>query len=304
MTAQRNLNSIVNALLEHLGFNQYVNNFSPQSGETLVVPTPSNMTTLEPDVVNAIRQVGNEIDDVIQDPVTASSQNVEINTNIQWFLAQEPENLYFQFLTSIQPYPTNTLTHVHHILPKYLFRLDLQWFYDNAFNLCTLSIPDHKRAHEILFSLYGDPRDQGAVFLLQGNLTDALISWRRAGGFATQQILRQEGRTVYDPNWQREMAQRSMQRPDALQIRSEGGRRGGRQRNRNRVINNHQRFLFKWQGEPCLCIINCETGGQVLEQLQLAHPTSIKRVTSLLNRTRKSAYGWSCELLVTENSEP
>lgn len=299
MSTQQNLNSIVNALLEHLGFNQYINNFSPQSKETIVVLTSSDTARLEPDVVNAIRQVSNEIDDVIQEPVTASSQNVETNTNIQWFLAQEPENLYFQFLASIQPYPANTLTHTHHILPKYLFRLDLQLFYNNAFNLCTLSIPDHKRAHEILFELYGDPRDQGAAFLLQGNQTDALVSWRRAGGFATQQILRQEGRTVYDQNWQREMAQRSMQRPDALQIRSEGGRRGGRQRNINRIINKNQRFLFKWQGKPCLCIINCETGGEVLEQLQLAHPTNIERVTALLNGTRKYAYGWSCEPIVT-----
>lgn len=56
------------------------------------------------------------------------------------------------------------------------------------------------------------------------------------------------------------MASRSLQKLDALETRSKGGRKGGRTRNLNRVITKNDRYLFYFEGTPVLCIFNCNTG--------------------------------------------
>lgn len=90
------------------------------------------------------------------------------------------------------------------------------------------------------------------------------------------------------------MAARSMARPDAREIRSKGGKVGGRVRNQDRIITADDCYLFSYNGEEVLVIVNCRTGGEVLEQLNLYQPTKLQRVTPLLNGQRKSLHGWSC----------
>jgi len=97
------------------------------------------------------------------------------------------------------------------------------------------------------------------------------------------------------------MATRSLARPDALEIRSRGGRIGGINRNLGIAIKSNDRYLFFYKGQPVLCIINCETGGQVMEQLQLYKQTNMKRVTPLLKGSRATAYGWRCEKIEIQN---
>jgi hypothetical protein len=165
---------------------------------------------------------------------------------------------------------------------------------DSDENLITLSDQDHLQAHALLYEVYNNPEDRGACLLLQGQMDGAVKVWRTLGAEATHKIQKAKGGTVYDPEWQKEMATRSMARPDALEIRSKGGQVGGRVRNQDLVIKADDCYLFSYNGEEVLVIVNCRTGGEVLEQLNLYQPTKLERVTPLLKAERKSLHGWSC----------
>ncbi len=110
----------------------------------------------------------------------------------------------------------------------------------------------------------------------------------------TQTNLKENGTNFYSADWQKEMASRSMARPDARDIRSKGGKKGGTTRNLDRVIKQEDRYLFSYEGDAVLCIINCRTGSQVLEQLNQFKQTPLQRVTPLLKGERARLNGWSC----------
>lgn len=168
-------------------------------------------------------------------------------------------------------------------------------FYDSSFNLISLTIEDHIKAHQLLNNIYNNERDRGAVLMLSGRTPEAERIWRQLGARATNALMREQKRTVFDPEWQRIMGLRSMQRPDALKIRSEGGKKGGFNTKKDIAIKLHQRFVFSYEGKEFLCIFKCQTDGQVCKLLNEAIPTKIKRVTPLLDGSRSMAYGWSCK---------
>lgn len=181
-----------------------------------------------------------------------------------------------------------------------MFKKTHQSFYDRPFNLIPLTVDDHKKAHELLFELYGDPRDYGAVLLLQNQMSQAVRIWRQQGALATHRLLKAQRKTMFDPAWQAEMGRRSLAKPDALETRAQGGRVGGRKRHVNRVIKSEDRYLFYREGQEFLCVFNCETGGDVLKELNKAFPTKLKRATQLLTGTRARLHGWSCKKLIDD----
>lgn len=89
-------------------------------------------------------------------------------------------------------------------------------------------------------------------------------------------------------------AAKSMARTDSHLIRSLSGKQGGYNRNINRVITKNSKVLFFFEGVPFLCVFNCQTGGDVLKELQKAKKTNLTRVSPLLTKKRKTLYGWSC----------
>jgi hypothetical protein len=222
------------------------------------------------------------------------SKNMDM---LKLFLQEDPSNPYFKFLINIESYPLGINTHVHHIIPKYLFKNEYDYVYNSDFNLIVLSLEDHIKAHELLFQLYKDEKDRGAVLLLKGNRTEAVKIWKQAGARVTNAKMRLERKTMFDTVWQAEMAQRSLARPDALEIRSRGGTLGGRNRNIGRAVCSKDRYVFLRDGEEYMCTFNCSTGGDVLRELNKAVPTKLQRVTPLLNGSRKNLHGWSCKKL-------
>lgn len=207
-------------------------------------------------------------------------------------------NAYFEFIESCKAkqYDPNISLQVHHIIPQYVLNktVEGQAYVDSNENLIRLSEDDHIKAHELLYEIYGNEQDKGASLMLKGSMTESRKAWKKAGAKKTHDIQKRKGTTVYSPEWQKEMATRSMARPDARKIRSEGGKKGGKIRNLDRVIKQEDCYLFKYEGNEVLCIINCRTGGEVLEQLQLYRKTPLKRVSQLLNGSRKTLNGWSC----------
>lgn len=158
-----------------------------------------------------------------------------------------------------------------------------------------LSVEHHIKAHELLYEIYKNPTDLAAVQMLKGYKTESRRLWRQAGARAVNEIERAKGSTVFNNEFQKEMARRSLARPDALEIRSKGGRIGGKTRNKGIAIQKTDRYVFSYNNTPALCILNCETGGDVLEMLHTFKKTPLERATPLLNGSRKTLYGWSCE---------
>lgn len=193
----------------------------------------------------------------------------------------------------------NEKIHLHHIIPMYVFKEtqtleDLQ-FMKSSENFINLSIQDHIKAHELLFEIYGNLKDFGALQILSGQLSEGVKTWKQLGAQSSHKIQKQNKKTMWDQNFQKEMASRSMARQDALQIRSQGGKKGRRMAKLGIAIQAYERYIFSYKGKQEICIINCQTGTEVLNILQFLHPTRLQRVTPLLNGTRKSLYGWSCE---------
>lgn len=208
------------------------------------------------------------------------------------------ENEYFRFIESCKSkqYNANAILHVHHIIPKYVLNKTPEGkaYLNTQENLIILSDEDHLKAHEFLYKVYGNEADKGACLLLKGSMNESRTIWRSLGTRATNAITKANGATVFNSEWQKEMATRSMARPDALEIRSKGGKVGGVKRNLDRVIKKEDRYLFKYNGNDVLCILNCRTGGEVLDQLNFYQQTPLQRVTPLLKGDRKSLNGWSC----------
>ena len=188
---------------------------------------------------------------------------------------------------------------MHHIIPKHRFRdLPEEIAYCNSKeNLIHLSLVNHVKAHELLYELYNLFADKAAVLMLQGNKVESRRIWRQLGAEAVHKKLKADKANFWNLEFQKEMGKRSLARPDALEIRSKGGRKGGRVRNLDRAIGKNDRYVFFFEKVAVMCIFNCQTGGDVLLELNKFKQTSLKRTSPLLNGSRKTLNGWSCEKL-------
>ncbi len=201
----------------------------------------------------------------------------------------------------------------HHIIPKFIVSdylkqnkltltdyevQEILTFQDSSENLIVLTEEDHIFAHQILAKIYNDPRDRGAVQLLLGGLADAKTEWRRAGAAATHAKLKAAGSNFWDSKVQKANALKSMSKSDALETRSRGGKVGGRNRNLGKAIKREDKYLVRRENRDVFCVFNCETGGDVVRQLNAFKKTNIKRISPLLTGKRGSAYGWSLERII------
>lgn len=212
----------------------------------------------------------------------------------------DKENQYFKFIDECRnkQYPEGTVIHYHHIIPKHWFNDESPFqkdYRDSQENLIRLSFEDHIEAHRLLYELYQRPQDLSSYYLLKGNIPEAISEYRRAGALVTNALMKEKGKTFWDPLFQKEMAKRSIEKMGAIAARSASGKIGGRKRNLNRILTKNDKFLFYFEGEPVLCTFNCETGSDILKILQQYKKTPILRVSPLITGARKTAYGWSCE---------
>jgi hypothetical protein len=204
--------------------------------------------------------------------------------------------------------------HTHHIIPEYVFNhsaatpADLE-FKNSQKNLVFLSIEDHIIAHQLLYEVYGNKQDCGAILILTGQLAEASRVWKQLGAWASHNVQEENERQFWNQEFQKEMARlfrqrrnlsgapaplSSMARPDALLIRSVGGKIGGKTTKLNVAIKPHERFTFLYQGEAKVSLFNSSLGSQVLEVLNAVQPSKLQRATPLLNGSRKNLNGWSC----------
>lgn len=187
--------------------------------------------------------------------------------------------------------------HTHHIVPRHHYKahqLDPQTF-DLSNNTVKLTFDDHVIAHELRYKVYGEYGDLAAVKYMQALSEQGMRAMQQAGGQAVNVKLKKEGRLMHDPQWQKEMAKRSMEKDNAKQTRSEGGKKGGRKRHENRILRVEDRYEWSVDDKPFLCTFNFNFGSDLLNDLQAARPTNLQRVSPLITGQRKKLYGWSCK---------
>ena len=229
--------------------------------------------------------------------------------SIETYKDLDTSNRYFEHLSrcseGLKKYDEKEEKQMHHIIPQYVFNKssatdeDLA-FRDSTDNLIELSTEDHILAHELLYEVYGNIQDKGATKLLQGLKNESRHIWKILGAEASHLVQKEKGKNFWDKGFQKEMAKRSMEKPDALETRRAGGKKGGRNKSIDVTIKAHERFVFSFKEKEVLCIQNCQTGGDVLKELKkyekiTNQETSIDRATPLLTGDRKLAYGWSCQ---------
>lgn len=139
-----------------------------------------------------------------------------------------PKNLYYRFIEILQRkqekgFPANTFLHRHHIEPKHAGGKE-----NGDVVVCT--IRDHARAHFIRHKVYGEAYDLCAYYGLV-NKTDDFEKTIREKIITTN---RQRKNTMFNPDWQKMMANRPkssyhlQQNADfAREIGQKGGRLGG-----------------------------------------------------------------------------
>jgi hypothetical protein len=226
----------------------------------------------------------------------------------------DKNNEYFQFIqdSANKKYPQGTKTHLHHVIPLYVFgknaSKEAQAFMNSPQNIIILSVEDHVKAHELLYKIYKNKQDKGAslrspvglrtAVMLNGYEQESRLIWRTLGAKAVNQLMKEQKKTFWDPEFQVTMAARSMAREDAIEIRSKAGQIGGTNRQAGRAIKTGDRYLFDYDNQAVLCIINCNSGTQVLEELNKYKKTPLQRVSPLLNGSKASLHKWSCKRVV------
>lgn len=205
-------------------------------------------------------------------------------------------------------YPSSVKLYKHHIIPRYVAksRPKLNKFMDDPRNIVEVNYDDHKKLHRLRSEQYGKRArgDQIAFLKMSERNEEAWLELRREGARATHRHLKQRGVTFWSREFQKEMAQRSVNAPNSREVRSLGGKKGGKKRQANRILNLNDKYCFSYKGEEKVCILNCETGGDVLNELQSCIPTQLVRTSLLLTGKRKSLHGWSCtKISMTISSE-
>jgi hypothetical protein len=222
----------------------------------------------------------------------------------------DKNNPYFKFIEECKTkkHPEGTTLNLHHIIPKYVFGTNPSTedakYMDSVDNVIVLSVQDHKQAHELLYQIYGNPQDQGAALLLNGYEAESREIWRKLGAQATNKLMQERRQTFWDPEFQKEMAQRSISKPGAIEARRASGKKGGIATKTNVAIKPEHKYEFSFEKKPVLCIINCSLGSQVVEELKKFKETPLQRATPLLNGSRKNLNGWSCIRLNNDGSIP
>lgn len=185
---------------------------------------------------------------------------------------------------------SNTYLENHHIIPKHDSGLDIPE------NLISLSFEDHILAHKIRYDTYGQVYDLAAYNLMCGFDSEGWRLLRVEGAYKTHDALKLKKKNFWSNEFQKEMSARSVISEYAMKMRSVGGKMGGKNRNKNIAITPQDKYIFSYNKAETVCIINCETGGEVLEELQkIVITPNFKRVTPLLKGERENAYGWSCK---------
>ena len=191
----------------------------------------------------------------------------------------------------------------HHIVPRHHYKNHARpWETFNAIeNIVELTFEDHVKAHQLRFEVYREPADKVAYTIMSNLKEDGMKAMQQAGGQAVNVRWKRERRLMYDPEFQREMARRSMARSDAREIRSRGGKVGNSRRHQNVTVRKEDRYLWCWKGDPFLCTFGFDNGSDLCRELQKAKQTKLDRVSGLIKGFRKSLHGWSCRKIENES---
>jgi hypothetical protein len=220
-------------------------------------------------------------------------------------------NAYFQYLYDcvIQSNATDLVLteqkkQMHHIFAPHVFKslqkegfVGYERFEHMLFNLVPLTYKQHVEAHRLLYEIYGFNADRTAHLLMSNQTENGWISSRIDGAYACHKKQRENLTGFADHSLQKHKALLSLEK-DRLNLydaRSRGGKTSGQMRWKNHLIQPEDRFLVFYEKKPVFCILNCATGGQIIDVFHHYQKTPIQRVTRLLKNSKNSLNGWSLQ---------
>lgn len=200
---------------------------------------------------------------------------------------------YFSFLENCGPYLDNIPLQKHHIIPKYCFKDTPSLFMETSANLVLLSKEDHTKAHQILFEIYGDQRDLGAVCMLseRTETEEGLRIFHQQGAVTVHKLLKKEERNFWSKDWQEEMLAQKKADSNILAIQGKSVSK----RWDGRIISEEDQIVWSFllrMGEETLCSLWCSLGKDIDIELQKIHPSKTE-VSKILSGKNKSSGGWT-----------
>lgn len=109
---------------------------------------------------------------------------------------------------------------------------------------------------------------------------------------------------MFNLEFQKEMAQRSLISEKSKKAREKVGHSLGIKCQKNRIIKYNEKFLLTRNHKPILCIIRCNTGKDISRLIASIDPVvyavlikSQLRMTRIIKDSIKSLYKWRCKKL-------
>ena len=207
-----------------------------------------------------------------------------------------PNNIYAVFIESCRhlKISENEYCENHHIVPLSHNGPNI------PDNLIRLTYSNHVEAHRLIFSVTGNLVDKYIYNMMSGQTLKSRRLFRQLGAYAshTKQIGK-KGK-IFTQEFQREMANRSRMSEKAKKIRKITGSKLGRNRQNNRILKPHQKFVLTRNNLAVFCATRCNTGQDIAKLISFIDPVvhaALKkqvRMTRIIRSPNKSLYKWRC----------
>lgn len=219
--------------------------------------------------------------------------------SIQSFSLDKTKN-YFSFIEMCEKeiIPENVYTEIHHIVPLSHGGTNI------SENLIRLTYENHIKAHKFIFEITDNLVDSFVLNMMCGQTEETRRIFRQLGAYASHNKQRQRNHNMFNVEFQKKMAQRSLISEKSKKARKKVGRNLGWKRQKNRIIKYDEKFLLTRNHKPILCITRCNTGQEIGRLIASIDPVvstvlikSQLRMTRIIKDPTKSLYKWRCKRL-------
>lgn len=216
-----------------------------------------------------------------------------------------PNNMYAVFIESCRhlKISENEYCENHHIIPLSHNGPNI------PDNLIRLTYSNHVEAHRLIFEVTGNLVDEYIYNIMSGQTFKSRKLFRQLGAYASHAKQIRKKKEIFSQEFQREMANRSRMSEKAKQIRRITGSKLGRNRQNNRILKPHQKFVLTRNNLAVFCATRCNTGQDIARLIAfidpIVHAALLKqiRMTRIIRNPNKSLYKWRCcEIFLQKNT--
>lgn len=180
-----------------------------------------------------------------------------------------PNNIYFTFIKSCKTLEIlqDRYTENHHIIPL------SHGGSDTRENIICLSYCNHVEAHRLIFMVTHNLVDAYIYNMMSGQTTESRKLFRQLGAYVSHTKQKNARTGMFSKEFQKNMSQRSLKSEIAQKARKKVGTELGKKRQINRILTSDQKFLLTKDNQEIVCIMNCNTGQDIVRIIALIDPT-------------------------------